>query len=304
MAVHQFLEDLFLVDLDLPREGFRRFIASWILRRGSSALVVDPGPAATVPTLLRALEELGVERLAGILLTHIHIDHAGGAGLLLERYPATRVVCHPKGSPHLADPARLWEGARKILGDLAEAYGAIAPVPQESLIFGEALALGPWSVDAVETPGHAPHHASYRVGDVVFAGEVAGVRYELPSGVYQRPATPPVFLPDAFRASIDRVAGLGAAHLCLGHYGLTDRPRETLGVARAQIGTWLAVAERHPVAGGEGEEAALFEDLLDADAPFGRFRELPQDIQARERYFAANSIAGMRAALASRLGTA
>ncbi|MBI5016761.1 MAG: MBL fold metallo-hydrolase [Deltaproteobacteria bacterium] len=298
MAIHQPLEDLFFVDLDLPREGFRRFIAPWVLRRGEAALVVDPGPRATVPVLLAALRELGVERLGGILLTHIHIDHAGGAGLLLDRFPGVPVVCHPKGIPHLADPTRLWEGSRKILGDLAAAYGEIAVVPQESLIFGEALELGAWRVSALETPGHAAHHASYIVGDVVFAGEVAGMRYELSSGVYQRPATPPVFHPDVYRASIDRVAGVGAAHLCLGHYGLAKRPAEALEVAREQIGIWMAVAARHRGA-DEGAGEAILQELLETDQHFARLRELPPDIQARERYFAFNSIAGVRGAVAA-----
>lgn len=298
MAIHQPLADLFLVDLDLPREGFRRFIASWVLRQGSTALVVDPGPRATLPTLLSALDELGVERLEGVLLTHIHIDHAGGAGLLLDRFPDARVLCHPKGIPHLEDPTRLWEGSRQILGDLAGAYGAIAPVPRANLCFGEALDLGPWRVHAVETPGHAPHHASYRLGDVLFAGEVAGVRYDLPSGAYQRPATPPVFLPEVFLASIDRVAALGASHLCLGHYGLSSRPAEVLETARAQIAVWLAAAGGRLRAGGGEEE--IFRDLLEADPHFGRFRELPGDIRARERYFAGNSIAGVCGALRDR----
>ncbi|MBI5442239.1 MAG: MBL fold metallo-hydrolase [Deltaproteobacteria bacterium] len=297
MAIHQPREDLVLVDLDLPREGVRRFIAPWVLRRGTAVLLVDPGPRATVPVLLDALQELGVARLDGILLTHIHIDHAGGAGLLLERFPGAAVVCHPKGIPHLADPTRLWEGSRKVLGDLAEAYGEIAAVPQESLIFGEALELGAWRVSALETPGHAAHHASYVVGDVVFGGEVAGMRYELPSGVYQRPATPPVFYPDVYRASIDRVAGVGAAHLCLGHYGLAERPAEVLEVAREQIEIWTAVAARC-CGVEEGADEAILHELLETDRHFARLRELPPDIQVRERYFARNSIAGIRGAVA------
>lgn len=296
MTLHEAAPGLYLVDLDLPRRGFRRFIGSWVLCRGPSALVVDPGPRVTVPALEGALAELGVERLDAVLLTHIHIDHAGGAGLLLARHPETPVVCPPKGIAHLADPARLWEGSRKVLGDLAEAYGEIAPVPRERLTFADALEVGPWRVEAVETPGHAPHHASYRVGDTVFSGEAAGVRFELPSGVYQRPATPPVFQPDFYLASLDRVAGLGAARLCLGHYGLTERPAETLDVARRQIGVWMEAAGRRR-AGGEGLEAAIVEDLLAADPHFARLRDLPEEAQARERYFAGNTIAGMLGAL-------
>src|SRR6056297_1613601 len=112
--------NLTCIDLDQPdHEGFRRFISSWLHRDKRLGFLVDPGPLSTIPHLLAELDKAGVERLDLILLTHIHIDHAGGTGALLDRYPEAKVVCHPDGIPHMIDPAQLWQGSLKVLGDLA-----------------------------------------------------------------------------------------------------------------------------------------------------------------------------------------
>ncbi len=295
MATHEILPGLHLVDLDLPsQQGFRQFIGSWVLRRGSGTLLVDPGPRATVPVLLEALAALGVERLDAILLTHIHIDHAGGAGLLCERYPGARVWCHPAGIPHLVDPAKLWAGSRKVLGPLAEAYGEIAAVPAAVIGHREEFAAGPFRVRALDTPGHAAHHLAFAVDDLLFAGEVAGVHRALPAGTYLRPATPPTFFRDVYCRSLDRVAALGAAHLCFGHYGHTPEVRQTLALARSQIDLWVEVVRKHLAAGEEFPEEAIFQELLEVDPHFGLYRSLPPDVQRRERTFFANAVAGIR----------
>ena len=300
MSIHQPLPDLHLVDLDLPREGFRSFIGAWVLRRGEATVVVDPGPRATLPVLIDALEELGVHRLDAVLLTHIHIDHAGGAGLLLDLFPEAKVLCHPKGIPHLLDPSKLWAGSLKILGELAELYGEIAPVPAERIGHADTLEAGSLRVEVADTPGHAPHHLCFRAGDLLFAGEVLGVRYELPSGPYQRPATPPVFHPEVLRRSIDKSAGLGARHLCFGHYGHIEDVAGAFRTARSQLETWLAVVEKHLREGSEPFEEAVFRELLEIDPAFSRLRELPWDVQKRERHFFANTVSGMRGHLEGR----
>ncbi|MBE0618895.1 MAG: MBL fold metallo-hydrolase, partial [Proteobacteria bacterium] len=262
--------------------------------------LVDPGPRATVPTLLAALEELGVQRLDAILLTHIHIDHAGGAGLVANRYPEARVYSHPVAIPHLVDPAKLWAGSLKVLGGLAEAYGEIAPIPEAAIDFREAFEVGPLRVRALDTPGHAAHHLSFAVGDVLFAGEVAGVHRALASGTYLRPATPPVFRYDVFCRSIDQVAALEPAHLCFGHYGHTPEARRTLGLARSQIDLWVRVVDRHLTRGAEPLDEAVFQALLEVDPHFALYRELPADVQRRERTFFTNTVAGLRGYLQER----
>jgi len=134
------LERLTCIDLDQPSlEGFRRFISSWLYRGPAFTLLVDPGPLSTIPHLVGELRRLGVGRLDAILLTHIHIDHAGGAGALLREFPEARVICHPEGIRHLIAPEKLWEGSRKVLGKLAEAYGEIVPVPAEKIGFQDLI---------------------------------------------------------------------------------------------------------------------------------------------------------------------
>ncbi|MGZ3597897.1 MAG: MBL fold metallo-hydrolase, partial [Syntrophales bacterium] len=104
MATHEPMKDLYIVDLDQPLEGFYNFLNSWVYRQGGLTIVVDPGPRSTIPVLVKALKELDVKKLDYILLTHIHIDHAGGAGLLVGHYPDAMVICHPKGIRHMIDP--------------------------------------------------------------------------------------------------------------------------------------------------------------------------------------------------------
>lgn len=117
--IHECGNNLFLIDLDQPREGFRHFISSWILLEKGGAVLVDTGPRSTIPVLKQALRKLGITKIPYILLTHIHIDHAGGTGLLMNDYPEAKVICHPKGIRHMVQPEKLWESSRQVLGPLA-----------------------------------------------------------------------------------------------------------------------------------------------------------------------------------------
>ena len=120
MHVRSFDPNLHLIPLDLDLVGFRSFIGAWLYRGPEAFFLVDPGPPAMVPHLIQALESLSVERLDFILLTHVHVDHAGGTGDLLQRFPGTPVVCHAGGIPHMADPAHLWQASLKTLGVLVQ----------------------------------------------------------------------------------------------------------------------------------------------------------------------------------------
>ena len=135
MMIHKKRKDLYLIDLDLDRVGFRKFIASWLYKSDDLNIIIDPGPFSTIPFLRTALETLGITKLDYILLTHIHIDHAGGTGKLLEYFPDTPTLCHPKGITHLINPEKLWESTKQVLGPMARTYGKIIPVPEKNLSY-------------------------------------------------------------------------------------------------------------------------------------------------------------------------
>lgn len=286
------LNRLTCIDLDLPAlEGFRQFISSWLYRGEGFTLLVDPGPLSTIPRLCAELKRQGVERIDAVLLTHIHIDHAGGTGALLEEFPMATVYCHPDGIRHLVAPEKLWEGSRKVLGPLAEAYGEIVPVPEARIRFDEQVGNTP--VRAFLTPGHAQHHCSYLLDDLLFAGEVAGVRGELPGAIFIRPATPPRFILRVALDSLDRMIALSPRAMVFAHYGLVETAPEHLRIARSQLLLWVrGVAETLATDAADREEA-LREWLLAHDPYYRNVHLLPRDIQGRERYFLGNTLRGM-----------
>lgn len=286
-------KNLSLIDLDLVREGFRKFISSWIYRQGETTILVDPGPRSTYPLLRNKLKTMGITGIDAVLLTHIHLDHAGSAGLLLQDYPQAKVICHPKSFRHLIDPSRLWEDSRKILGSLADAYGEMEPAPEGALIFQETVIIKDMEIAVLDTPGHAPHHLCFQAGKILFAGELLGVTYQLPRSSYFRPATPVGGRIDMLRTSIEKASTMTAADICFGHYGCRENHRDIWSNALTQLDCWLAIVEKHGLADGKSGEEAVFEDLLKSDPLFRSFVELPRDIQTRERFFVYNSIRGM-----------
>ncbi len=286
------LDNLACIDLDQPSlEGFRKFINSWIYQGDGFTLLVDPGPLSTIPRLCAELRARGVKRLDYVLLTHIHIDHAGGTGALMKEFPEAIALCHQDGIRHMVAPEKLWQGSRKVLGAVAEAYGEIVAVPEERIRFEERLdGIG---LRTFLTPGHAQHHCSYQLDDFLFVGEVAGVRCEVDQGIYLRPATPPRFILDVALDSIDRMAALAPRQMAFAHYGMVENGLEHLQIARRQLVLWVrGVAETLAVEPSRREDA-LFAWLLERDDQFRNIRNLPVDIQARERTFFGNSMRGM-----------
>jgi glyoxylase-like metal-dependent hydrolase (beta-lactamase superfamily II) len=286
------LDNLTCIDLDQPTlEGFRKFISSWLYQGDGFTLLVDPGPLSTIPRLCGELRRRGVERLDYVLLTHIHIDHAGGTGALMREFPEAVAICHQDGIRHMVAPEKLWQGSRKVLGAVAEAYGEIVAVPEERIRFEESLTdIG---LRTFLTPGHAQHHVSYQLDDFLFAGEVSGVRCDVDSGIYLRPATPPRFILEVALDSIDRVAALAPGRMAFAHHGMVDNGLEHLRIARRQLLLWVrGVAETLDVEPSRREDA-LFAWLLERDEQFRNILNLPRDIQARERNFFGNSMRGM-----------
>ncbi len=293
MAIHRILENLFLVDLDLPIPGFTRFISSWIIKEGDRAIIIDPGPSTTINTLLNALREIGIKGVDYILLTHIHLDHAGGCGDLVKDYPDALIVCHPQAVFHLSHPTKLWQGSVNVLGDVARAYGQPSPANKEKICHESNILWKDYIIQSLETPGHASHHLCFFFKDLVFAGEVAGIH--IPSGnkPYVRPATPLPFRPEIALHSISLVAERRPQLICYGHYGLLGDAVGMLKIAKEQIRFWLNIIEERQDKGLNMDEEEILGDILARDSHLSSFYQLDSDIRKRESYFIKNSIKGM-----------
>lgn len=287
---------LFKFDLGLPVPGFNGFITPWLIREESNGksrfVLIDPGPASGIPQLLDHLSWLNVEHLECILLTHVHIDHAGGLASLLQAFPDARVLVHNQGRRHLLNPARLWEGSLKTLGELAQAYGQILPVPQSSLLPEGAI---PDRFQVIETPGHAPHHQSFLYdfgeGRLLFAGEAAGIY--LPGEVsYLRPATPPRFFFEVTMGSLAALIQLEASAICYGHCGFSRHPQRLLRMHREQLFIWREVISAECSQESQPPAAHIVQRLLAEDPLMGAFPSLSEDARHREEYFLENSVKG------------
>lgn len=293
------MNDITLIDLDQPRAGYRSFISCWVHRGAGLNYVVDCGPAGTIPHLDAELRRLGVDRLDFILLTHIHLDHGGGAGHLAARHPEARVVCWPQAAPHLVEPGRLWEGTRQVLGEVADLFGPPLPLDAARLLPPSALAAHGFRW--LHTPGHAPHHVSWLHGDVLFVGEAAGVTCPVPGGArYLRPATPPRFFSDVALASLDALVALAPApaHIAYGHHGWSTAPATALADGRAQTVLWLETlrvlaAECGAAAWSPAFHAAAAERLAAVDPLFAPYLDLPTDLRTREDAYLRNTLEGM-----------
>ena len=279
-----------LIPLDQPREGFRMFIGAWLYHGPEGAFVVDPGPASTIPRLLDEISKRGITKLDYALLSHIHIDHAGGVGELATRYPGMKVVVHESGLRHLVDPKKLNEASRRVLGDLMDTYGDMAAVPQANLMSVKDIGFGS-GIRVFPTPGHAPHHQSFVFEDVLFCGENLGVQVPLERGLYMRPSTPPKFYLDRYLGSLKAMEG-HTGRVCLGHFGSLPRMGDRLEKSRKQHLLWAEVLREF--AGQKAPDLdAMIKHLMDADECFATFVDLPPDIQKREEHLLPNSISGL-----------
>ena len=304
------MTSLHLIDLDQPLPGQRRFISCWVSCAEELHFVVDPGPPSTGAVLIAELERLGIERLDFILLTHIHLDHAGATAALLKRWPAARVVCHPRGRPHMVQPDRLWEGSRQVLGETAEVFGRPPAVPENALAdYDEATAFG---IGFIETPGHAPHHVCFLSGGGLFLGEAAGTFSALGLGpeseeFFLRPATPPIFKLEVAIKSLDKLLALDSPphSLLFAHHGrfTGDVPR-LLQTAQAQLSLWVETGREVSIGFGglpspdDTEAEAVLMDKIAAelgrrDEHYARGAELPNDIRGREREFTRQTLRGI-----------
>lgn len=284
---------LHVIDLDHDLPGYRQFLSCWIARHPELTFIVDPGPMSSCDHLLARLASLDVERIDYVLLTHIHLDHAGATGRLLERYPEARVVCHERGTAHMIDPARLWEGSVAVLGDVARVYGAPPPVPASRL--ADAAEVERRGIRVIPTPGHAAHHLAFLHQGTLFAGEMAGTRHPLPGQDFMRPATPPRFILEVALDSFDRTLALRPEpqRMIFAHYGLVDDPAKYLRAAREQLVLWVETVRELNGQSPEDLQRRVHERLLRVDPWYGTFPRLPRDLQEREYHYMGQSLEGM-----------
>jgi glyoxylase-like metal-dependent hydrolase (beta-lactamase superfamily II) len=284
-------DGLYQITLTPPLDGFTDFISAWVVS-GPPSFLVDVGPGSTAEQLLAGLEVLGLARLDYLLLTHIHLDHAGAAGAVSRRFPETPIVCHAKAIPHLVDPAQLWEGSRKVLGSVAAGYGPLDPIPAERFIDARGFCAA--GITALPTPGHAVHHVSYLTAAGLFAGEACGVHYRMGDGrEYLRPATPPRFFMDVALASLDALIARAPARMMVGHFGAVADGLGLLNRHRDQLRFWEKWLARQVERDAAAETLeACAEGLLAQDPCLASFGAFAPPAQRRERYFLKNSING------------
>lgn len=291
VTVTHITDKLYLIALTPPMPGFARFIGIW-LHTGPPAFLVDVGPSSTCAALLQALEAIGIRHLDYVLMTHVHIDHAGGIGQIVEAFPKTRIVGHPKGLLHLVQPERLWKGTLKTLGATAQGYGEIRAVSPDRIM--DVAALDEPLIQPISTPGHAPHHISYRAGDILFAGEAGGVCLSTEDGQrYLRPATPPRFFLDVALNSIDRLLASPSRKIAYSHFGLYEGAQALLTSHRDQLMHWQAIIGKVLSEGGPHDlYTTCMKRVLEEDGCLEGYRALPAAEQRREKGFLRNSIKG------------
>jgi glyoxylase-like metal-dependent hydrolase (beta-lactamase superfamily II) len=211
--------------IDLEFLGRRQAIATAVVQGAGDVALIDPGPATCLPVLERELLRRGIALgdVTQILLTHIHLDHAGATGTLVGRHPHITVRVHARGAPHLVDPERLLQSAARLYGDaMGRLWGDVLPVPADRVVpleGGETLRAGGRTFEVAYTPGHASHHVSYfdASSGVAFVGDTAGVCID---GGYVLPPTPPPDIDlELWASSVERIGRWSPSTLFMTHFG-------------------------------------------------------------------------------------
>lgn len=257
--------------IDLLHLGRRRVIGCWQL----GDVLIDPGPTSCLPALLEALDGL---RPRAVLLTHIHLDHAGASGSLVERWPELEIYVHSRGAAHLAQPERLLQSARRLYGeDMDRLWGAMVPVPEANLRVlegGEEILGGAYEV--IYTPGHASHHVSYLHDGTAFVGDVAGVRIT-PRSLTIPPTPPPDIDVEAWQDSIELIRARRPRRLAITHFGSAQDVDTQLDEVSRRLVAWAAIARERDreafiatiqeeiAAGSEAAVAAVYAQAAPAE---------------------------------------
>jgi len=267
MHTKQLSEHLYIIDL--KPTGVENFIASYVLQGTKATAIIETGPTCSIPNLLTGLNEINIKNddIDYIMVSHIHIDHAGGAGTLMQHLPNAKLVVHPRGAPHIINTEKLWQQSQQVLGEVATAYGKIEPVPRDRVITpqnGTVFDLGnSVQVKVLETLGHASHHLGYydNDGQGIFQGDAAGIYF--PNLDATIPTAPAPFHLEMTLASLEKLAQLQPKKLYYTHYGPADNAVERLTRYEQQLQLWANVVSEAMKRGDTIQET--YEHILQAD---------------------------------------
>jgi len=271
MPVVDEFDNIYCIDTMLNNE--KDSICSYIID-SEKACIVDCGPTAAEGAILDTLDELEIkgDKVEYIAITHIHLDHGGGAGKLLRHFPNAKVLVHPKGFEHLINPLKLWEAAKNALGEVADIYKAPEPCDKSRIIVVEdnqAFDLGNYKIRTIYTPGHAAHHIAFYIEELsmLFPGDSAGMYY-MGSIV---PTTPPPFNFEKALKSLEKLIALNPETIAFTHFGFAKNC-ELLRRVHSKTVEWIEMAKEVIESGGGIEE--LYKKIAEEDKDFEKLVEL------------------------------
>jgi glyoxylase-like metal-dependent hydrolase (beta-lactamase superfamily II) len=235
--------------IDLLHQGTPHSIGAYLIDTEDGPALFDCGPSTTIAALRAGLAAngLALTDVRHLLLSHIHLDHAGAAGVLVREHAALQVHVSEIGAPHLVDPSKLERSARRLYGDSFDTlWGELAPVPEENVhVVGDSVV----GLACFPTPGHASHHVSYLDDDgTLYAGDAAGVRIQ-PGRYVMPPTPPPEFDLEVWQRTVDEIERRAPERLALIHFGVADDPQRHLADLRLELYDWAEF-----VRGGASEE--------------------------------------------------
>jgi glyoxylase-like metal-dependent hydrolase (beta-lactamase superfamily II) len=264
--------------LDLHHGGAERVIGSYVLDTDDGPAVFDCGPTTCIEALKQGLRSRGLELrdVRHLLLSHIHLDHAGAAGVLVREQPELQIHVSEIGAPHIIDPSRLEASARRLYGDtFDDLWGELAPVPEDNVrVVGERV-LG---LECFPTPGHASHHVSYLDdAGTLYAGDAAGVRIQ-PHSTVLPPTPPPEFDLETWLRTLEQIERRAPARLALVHFGVADDVERHLGELRLRLEEWVAL---------EGVSESEFAEIVGrgVDESYDRAMPFWQSYAGLKRYW-------------------